>query len=149
MEDRFETFTILINRINRNIRKLKNQEMADYGLKGIHVSCLHYLHTLGSLTPSELCEHCEEDKAAISRAVDFLRSEGFIEAPSDEVKHYKCPLVLSTKGKEAGEIISKKINSILHEINDSLSDAERAAFYKSLFAISSRLDVIAQEAGIH
>ena len=42
MEDRFETFTILISRINRSIRKIKNQEMADWGLKSIHVSCLHY-----------------------------------------------------------------------------------------------------------
>lgn len=31
MEDRFETFTILISRINRSIRKIKNQEMADWG----------------------------------------------------------------------------------------------------------------------
>ena len=26
MDERFETFTVLINRINRNIRKIKNQE---------------------------------------------------------------------------------------------------------------------------
>ena len=29
MQERFETFTVLINRISRNIRKIKNQEMAD------------------------------------------------------------------------------------------------------------------------
>ena len=30
MQERFETFTVLINRISRDIRKIKNQEMADY-----------------------------------------------------------------------------------------------------------------------
>ena len=28
MENRFETFTVLVNHISRNIRKIKNQEMA-------------------------------------------------------------------------------------------------------------------------
>ena len=89
MEDRFETFTILISRINRSIRKIKNQEMADWGLKSIHVSCLHYLHSQGSLTAAELCERCEEDKAAVSRAIDHLKSEGFIEASTG--RRRDCP----------------------------------------------------------
>lgn len=33
MQERFETFTVLINRISRNIRKIKNQEMAEYNLR--------------------------------------------------------------------------------------------------------------------
>ena len=103
MEDRFETFTILISRINRSIRKIKNQEMADWGLKSIHVSCLHYLRSQGSLTAAELCERCEEDKAAVSRAIDHLKSEGFIEASTNGAKPYKCPLVLTKKGEQAGD----------------------------------------------
>ena len=45
MKERFETFTVLINRISRNIRKIKNQEMAEYHLRSAHVSCLYYLYT--------------------------------------------------------------------------------------------------------
>ena len=44
MNERFETFTVLINRISRNIRKIKNQEMAEYKLRSVHISCLYYLH---------------------------------------------------------------------------------------------------------
>ena len=66
MQERFETFTVLINRISRDIRKIKNQEMADYHLRSAHVSCLYYVYSLGSVTSAELCEHCEEDKATIS-----------------------------------------------------------------------------------
>ena len=58
MEDRFETFTLLINRISRNIRKIKNQEMQDYELRSVHTSCLYYLYTGRGLTAAELCERC-------------------------------------------------------------------------------------------
>ena len=76
MQERFETFTVLINRISRDIRKIKNQEMAAYHLRSIHASCLYYIYSLGSVTSAELCEHCEEDKATISRAVDYLETNG-------------------------------------------------------------------------
>ena len=77
MKERFEKFTVLINKINRNIRKIKNQEMAEYGLRATHVSCLYYLYAVESLTATELCERCEEDKATISRAIDYLEENGF------------------------------------------------------------------------
>ena len=107
MEDRFETFTILISRINRSIRKIKNQEMADWGLKSIHVSCLYYLRSQGSLTAAELCERCEEDKAAVSRAIDHLKSEGFIEASTNGAKPYKCPLVLTRLPRKSRRCFGK------------------------------------------
>ena len=78
MKKRFETFTVLINKISRNIRKIKNQKMAEYGLRSTHVSCLYFLYTADSLTATELCERCEEDKATISRSLDYLEENGFI-----------------------------------------------------------------------
>ena len=77
MKERFEKFTVLINKISRNIRKIKNQEMAEYGLRATHVSCLYYLYAAESLTATELCERCEEDKATISRSIDYLEENGF------------------------------------------------------------------------
>ena len=38
MEERFETFTVLIARISRGIKRIKAEEMAEFGLKGPHVS---------------------------------------------------------------------------------------------------------------
>lgn len=143
MEERFETFTVLIGRISRNIRKIKNQEMASYQLKSIHISCLYYLHSAGSLTAAELCERCEEDKAAVSRALDYLEKEGYLEASDKNAKRYRHPLHLTEKGTQAGSIIAAKINAVLEEINSSLTEQERLAFYRSLTAISNRLDAIA------
>ena len=143
MEERFETFTVLIGRINRNIRKIKNQEMASYQLKSIHISCLYYLYSAGSLTAAELCERCEEDKAAVSRALDYLEKEGYLEASDKNAKRYRHPLHLTEKGVQASSIIAAKIDAVLEEINSSLTEQERLAFYRSLTAISNRLDAIA------
>lgn len=49
MEERFETFTVLIARINRGIKRIKAEEMAEFGLKGPHVSCLYYLSCCGEI----------------------------------------------------------------------------------------------------
>ena len=54
MTERFETFTVLINRISRKIRKIKIQEMADYNLRSAHVSCLYYLYT-NRAPPPPIC----------------------------------------------------------------------------------------------
>ena len=143
VEERFETFTVLIGRINRNIRRIKNQEMASFQLKSIHISCLYYLYSSGSLTAAELCERCEEDKAAVSRALDYLEKEGYLEASDKNAKRYRHPLHLTEKGVQASSIIAAKIDAVLEEINSRLTEQERLAFYRSLTAISNRLDAIA------
>lgn len=145
MTERFETFTVLINRISRNIRKIKNQEMAEYQLRSAHISCLYYLYGTRGLTASDLCERCEEDKATISRALEYLEDNGYITCQSRTAKRYKSPLVLTDMGREVSEKISLKVDAILAEISDSLTEAERIAFYRSLTVISDRLDEISRK----
>ena len=140
MRERFETFTVLINKISRNIRKLKNQEMAEYGLRSTHVTCLYYLYSAESLTATDLCERCEEDKATISRALDFLEDKGFIECQCKTTKRYKSPLYLTEKGREAGKKIFDKINYVLDEVSVGLTDEQRINFYKYLTTVSDNLD---------
>ena len=144
MQERFERFTVLINRISRDIRKIKNQEMAAYHLRSAHVSCLYYMYSLDSVTAAELCEHCEEDKATISRALDYLESNGFLCRASDHAKRYRSPLRLTEKGQEVGKRIAEKINAVLDTVSHTLTEDERAAFYRNLSAISRSLGAIAQ-----
>ena len=145
MEERFETFTVLINRISRNIRKIKNREMAEYHLRSAHVSCLYYLYTTDGATATDLCERCEEDKATVSRALDYLESNGFLTCESKFAKRYKSPLRLTAKGKDAGKKIADKINGVLNAVGKDLTEEERLAFYRSLSVISSRLEEISKE----
>ena len=145
MTDRFETFTTLITRISRNIRKIKNQEMADYELRSSHTSCLYYLYLCGELTATDLCERCEDDKATISRALDFLEQNGYITCLSESTKRYKTPLVLTEKGKQAGKIISAKIDGVLRTLDERLSEEERTTFYRCLAIISDSLDAVSKQ----
>ena len=144
MQERFETFTVLINRISRDIRRIKNQEMAAYHLRSAHVSCLYYIYSLDGVTAAELCEHCEEDKATVSRALCYLEDNGFIYRNTDCSKRYKSPLYLTDKGQAAGKRIAEKISDVLDIIGRTLTKDERAAFYRNLSAISRILDDIAR-----
>lgn len=144
MEERFETFTVLINRISRSIRKIKNQEMAVYQLRGIHVSCLYYLFSSDGMTATDLCERCEEDKAAISRALEYLEHNGYLICESKNSKRYKSRLHLTDKGLEVGRKITARVNGVLEEISSQLTKEERAAFYRSLSAVSDGLEEIAR-----
>lgn len=142
MEERFETFTVLINRISRNIRKIKNQEMAEYQLRSAHVSCLYYLYSEEGLTATDLCERCEEDKATISRALEYLEAEGYLNKPA---KRYKSPLELTEKGRMVGKKIADKIRGVLDEISTGLTETERIAFYRSLSIISESLEAVSKK----
>ena len=145
MEHRFETFTVLIAKINRCIRKIKNLEMAEYGLRSAHISCLYYLYGEHDLTATDLCERCEEDKATISRALDYLESNGYITCESKSAKRYKSPLLLTEKGKEVSRQIAEKINRVLDEVSAGLSEAERVSFYRSLSIISNHLEQVCDQ----
>ena len=144
MRERFETFTVLINRISRNIRKIKNQEMAEYNLRSTHVSCLYYIYTLNGATATDLCERCEEDKATISRALDYLDTNGYISREVESTKRYKSPLLLTDKGKEVGKKIADKISGVLDTISGDFTEEERIAFYRSLAIISDSLESVSK-----
>lgn len=141
MQERFETFTVLINRISRNIRKIKNQAMAEYDLRSAHVSCLYYIYTVNGVTATDLCERCEEDKATISRALDYLENNGFI----TRGERYKSPLCLTDRGAEAGKKITDKINGVLDAVSGGLTEEERLAFYRSLSIISESLEAVSKQ----
>ena len=144
MQERFETFTVLINRISRNIRKIKNQKMAEYNLRSAHVSCLYYIYSLKKATSTDLCERCEEDKATISRALDYLENNEYITRNPERTKRYNSPLLLTDKGNEVGKKIADKIDGILDAISGGLTEDERLAFYRSLTIISNSLEAVSK-----
>jgi len=145
MEERFKTFTVLIAKINRSIRKIKTEEMAEFNLKSPHVSCLYYLYKEKSLTAKELCDICDEDKAAVSRSILYLEREGYIVCNSDAPKRYKSLLCLTEKGLEIGKVIAQKIDGILSMTGDGMTEEEMAVFYKCLGIINNNLQNICND----
>ena len=148
MEDRFKKFTILINRISRNIQKIKIIEMGKFGLKSTHVSCIYYLYRYnGQFTAKELCDICDEDKAAISRSIDFLESNGYVVCDSKTEKRYKSPILLTEKGEELGMQVCEKVNAVLDSAGGWLDDKQRENFYEDLKLISENLQKIVDKIG--
>ena len=142
MDERFETFTVLINQISRSIRRIKAEQMESINLKGPHVSCLYYLSKNGPLTAAELCDRCEEDKAAVSRSLDYLEQNGYLQIP--EGKRYRRPLVLTQKGSAAGAEVSRRIDSIVALGSCDVLEEDRLAMYRALSIISKNLEKIYQ-----
>ena len=118
--------------------------MTAYHLRSTDISCLYYIYSLDGVTAAELCEHCEEDKATVSRALCYLEDNGFIYRNTDCSKRYKSPLYLTDKGQAAGKRIAEKISDVLDIIGCTLTKDERAAFYRTLSTISRILDDIAR-----
>ena len=152
MQQRFETFTVLIAKISRSIRRIKAEEMSEFHLKGPHVSCLYYLTQLGPLTAGQLCDRCEEDKAAVSRSLEYLEQNGYVTRPD---KRYRSPLTLTEKGqqtaraagKRAGQMVDvAKLNVQLFDLNGEFNDILRQmgqVMYDALTCISGHLERLA------
>lgn len=138
--ERFETFTILIARLSRSVKRIKAEQMAEFQLKGPHVSCLYYLSKQDGLTSAELCERADEDKAAISRSLDFLEKNGYIVCGCADGKRYKAPLRLTEKGRETACGVAARIDSIVGAASAGLSSEERTVMYRALTRISGNLE---------
>ena len=147
MDARFELFTGLIAKASRYIHKIKSAEVAEYNLKSSHVSCLYYLYKLNRLTAKELCDLCEEDKANISRTVNFLEKEGYIYCHSTSQKRYQSALSLTEKGEVVGLDLAEKIDTILLEASEGLTEENRQIFYQSLSLICNNLERICKKYG--
>lgn len=145
MENRFETFTLLISRINRSIQKIKTEEMAEFNLKSSHVSCLYYLYKEKSMTARDLCEICGEDKANISRSIKYLEANGYLVCESETQKRYLSPIKLTEKGAEVGKILSVRVDGILDSASHGVSDEDRSTMYRCLSVIDENLSKICNE----
>ena len=141
MIQRFETFVTNITSIYRSIQKLKSQEMASLGLKGTHVMCLFQLrqHPEG-LTSTQLAQLCEEDKAAISRALTELRERGLTaveETPGQ--RRYRAPVTLTDAGREVTHQMDRKILGAVRQGAQGYTAEERDTFYRVLLQIAENL----------
>ena len=147
MQNRFELFTVLISKINRSIRKIKTEEMEEFALTGVHVSCLYYLYKWDGLTAAELSAHCWEDKASISRSLEYLEQAGYVEREKGKKKRYNCNLHLSEAGKVTGARIAQKVDAVLESAGRGINEADREILYRCLGIISDNLTAICNQYG--
>lgn len=135
---RFQEFVSGITVCYKYLQRIKNFQMTELGLKGIHVSCLFNLHNCPEgLTATQLCSLCCEDKATISRTVADLREKGYIEPSTG--KSYRAVLRLSEAGEAVAKQMEPMIESWVSAGGEGLTDEQREVFYQCLGMISENL----------
>ena len=149
MQNRFREFTLLTSNVVRTINKIKNFEMKKYGLKGTQVSCLFYLYgSDGDMTAKDICSLCQEDKAAISRALKDLENKGFIVCENDSnKKKYNTLLTLTESGKKVAKQILNTIERILKYDKNFISEQELSEFYQTFNKIYENLKHVSENYG--
>ena len=135
MEERYRLFTTLLVDISRNIKRLKTVEMAKHGLKSIHLSCLHYIYSEGSMSLKELCDSCRDDKANISRSLRLLVEKNYV-LPD---RNTKGKFVLTPQGVALTEMLERRIEAVVDEASLGLTDESRKMMYEGLKQISENL----------
>ena len=134
---RFETFSMLITKINRNMRKLKAQEMQQFNLRSSHVQYIYYLYKEKALSLKQLSQMCLSDKAAVSRGIDELQALGYVK--ESDKKQYKLFFSLTEEGEKIGERLSSRVDTVLEATSKGLSEEERLTFYNNLTIICENL----------
>ena len=148
MVERFEQFSALISGAYRLVQKLERTEMGAYGLKGAFAQYLLVMsHYPQGITSAQLCEACEKDKAAVSRAVSEMESKGLVVREGEGEQSYRALLFLTDEGRRAAEFVSQRASVAVVKANEGISEEQRRVFYETLEQFNENLQRIC-ESGI-
>ena len=141
MISRFEQFTSAISGIYRSIQKIEREQMEKYGLKGAYAQ---YLVTIqryeDGITAAQLCEVCDLDKAAVSRAIAEMFQRGLVERTGET--GYRARVKLTETGQEAAAYVNRLAQAAVDAAGSALTDSDRAVMYAALESIAEKLSII-------
>ena len=147
MLSRYEQFSFVISSIYHSIQRIERSEMIKYGFKG---SFAQYLAALTrypeGLTLPEICELCEKDKAAVSRALSDMEAQGLVCRITAEGRdsRYRARICLTEEGQKISNVVCQRAREVVGDVSD-LNDEQRASFYEALGSIATRLERVNRE----
>ena len=143
MLNRFSQFCFSVSAIQRAVQKIERDEMESRGFKGAFAQYLAVMIQYpDGVTAAQLCEICDRDKAAVSRAVTEMEERGLL---TRQGNHYRALLFLTPAGEETARFVCSRAVIAVAEAGKGLSDAERAVFYGALERIATNLQVICKD----
>ena len=148
MLSRYEQFSFVISSIYRGIQKIERDEMVKYGYKGSYAQYLAALTRYPEgLTLLQLCEICEKDKAAVSRAVADMEERGLIVrvSPGGRTSHYRAQLRLTEEGKKISTVVCERAKAAVDAIGRDLTEEQRRVFYAALGLIAANLQTVTRQ----
>ena len=145
MLERFEAFTKNVAAADKFVKKIKGAEMRRFGIQGSCVMCLFYLSNAEEgLTPIELRELCDEDKAAISRALATLREKGYADIV-DEGKIYRAKYRITDEGRVVAESIREAVGRAVFGADKNITEEELEIFRETFGKIVQNLRTICEK----
>lgn len=131
---RFSHFVSLIGGIHKSLQKIKLENAAEVGLKGVHMFWLYELsHAPDGMTASELALRNAIDRSLISREIDTLRKDGYIRYDTPDGRHnYNSKIKLTHRGRELAEQIGRAGLLIQEQVNRGVSEEDLETFYNTL-----------------
>ena len=146
MVERFAQFCASIASIQRSILKIERVEMAKYGLKGPHASCLVTMARYPEgITAARLCDICEKDKAAISRTLSELENAGMVLRRDPDGKRYRAVLQLSEKGREIANRVNDMVLLAVAKASEGYDKEKQQVFARVLSLVAGNLQDICRD----
>jgi len=119
--------------------------MIKYGLNGSYAFYLAAMQRYSEgITAAQLCEICDKDKAAVSRAVAEMERRGLIMREASGENLYRALLKLTEEGKRAADFICRRATLAVETAGKGLSEADRKTFYEALELIAGNLQIISK-----
>lgn len=146
MIERFEQFVSFISSIYRDVQKIERDEMVKYGLKGPYAQYLVAMHRYPEgITAAELCEVCDKDKAAVSRALAEMETHELVTRQGHNDNQYRALLKLTEKGMAAADYVFRKAVNAVLIAGEDVDEGARMVMYSALQSIAGRIKTIAKE----
>ena len=145
MQDRITEFTTSVASAYKKLKKIKRQQTelyAYFGIREPHVMCLYFLgeHPEG-LTVTELAELCYDDKAATSRAVDYLVEKGYARHEEVEAKsRWRSKVQLTDSGVELANVVSRVATKLSAVITRGIPVEDVEVFYRVFKQMIANMD---------
>lgn len=139
--ERFSPFVLTIDRISKNIKRIKDSAMEKYNLRSAHVMCLFNLvKSKDGLNSTELAEACGVDKAFISRVTSELEKRGYIQRnQNSRGSIYKSKFILTESGLEVTQYINQRLAKIMENVSGEIPDHKLKVFYEVLTIIDENI----------
>ena len=94
---------------------------------------------LAASLAAELSERCDEDKAAVSRTLEFLMKNGYVTTEAAS-RRYRSPLYLTDRGREVFAALQARIASMEDAASMGLTEEQRSKMYAALELICGNLE---------
>ncbi|HEY9623516.1 MAG TPA: MarR family transcriptional regulator [Crinalium sp.] len=117
----------IITRIARTVLRITDEQSAKLGVSPTKLAVLMYLGSEAEFctSPSELAKHCGVSRAAMTKVLDGLEQEGYIERDIHPTDRRALMVKLTPEGQQFLDWIAPQDQYQLSELMNNLDDTER------------------------